>query len=414
MESKKAKKNKRRNQNNNNEESKKIKICLNMIVKNEEKVIQRCIDSVPFVDAICISDTGSSDNTVGIIEGTIKNKNVIGGVQHDKWVDFGANRTTALRYAESMIKNTPGIWYILFMDADDFIIGEDGNPNNLTLIKFDKAIMDKSKRAYTIEIRYADTTYDRIWMIKYDPKSLWKWVKPLHEVIIPVTGEVTVAETGKITSGYIHVTREGARSDDCMKYMKDAVTIEGNIKQRSLKNSKTPIDPRELFYLAQSYRDSGIPHLLKNAEKMYLERIKLVGFDEEVYMSYVEAGRCRQRRGKNDLKTLEYYMKAFDMRPHRLEAPYSISLWFRQHNMIKVAYNFCRPLVNIPYPANDLLFVDNNIHRWRFLEEVAICAYSCGDKTTCRSLCERLLSENDITLHSDNKSRIEQMLKLTK
>ena len=43
-------------------------LCLNMIVKNESKIITRLFDSVlPIIDCYCICDTGSTDNTVQII-----------------------------------------------------------------------------------------------------------------------------------------------------------------------------------------------------------------------------------------------------------------------------------------------------------------------------------------------------------
>ena len=45
------------------------KICLNMIVKNESRVIERLLRSVlPLIDTYCICDTGSTDNTVEIIK----------------------------------------------------------------------------------------------------------------------------------------------------------------------------------------------------------------------------------------------------------------------------------------------------------------------------------------------------------
>ena len=43
-------------------------ICLNMICKNESKIITRLFDSViPIIDCYCICDTGSSDNTKQIV-----------------------------------------------------------------------------------------------------------------------------------------------------------------------------------------------------------------------------------------------------------------------------------------------------------------------------------------------------------
>ena len=46
-----------------------ITISLCMIVKDEEKVLKRCLDSaVSFADEIIIVDTGSSDSTKKIAE----------------------------------------------------------------------------------------------------------------------------------------------------------------------------------------------------------------------------------------------------------------------------------------------------------------------------------------------------------
>ena len=44
------------------------KVCLNMIVKNESRIILRLLESVaPVIDAYCICDTGSTDNTVELL-----------------------------------------------------------------------------------------------------------------------------------------------------------------------------------------------------------------------------------------------------------------------------------------------------------------------------------------------------------
>ena len=46
-----------------------IKIVLNMIVKNESKIIVRLLQSVyKLIDAYCICDTGSTDDTIEVIE----------------------------------------------------------------------------------------------------------------------------------------------------------------------------------------------------------------------------------------------------------------------------------------------------------------------------------------------------------
>ena len=62
-------------------------ICLNMIVKNESKVIQRCLESVKgTIDYWVIVDTGSTDGTQQLIKECLKD---IPGELHERpWVDL--------------------------------------------------------------------------------------------------------------------------------------------------------------------------------------------------------------------------------------------------------------------------------------------------------------------------------------
>ncbi len=63
-----------------------------MIVKNESKIIERCIDSVlPYIDAISIVDTESIDNTIELIKNY--EKKIPTNVVINKWKNFGHNRS---------------------------------------------------------------------------------------------------------------------------------------------------------------------------------------------------------------------------------------------------------------------------------------------------------------------------------
>ena len=72
-----------------------ITISLCMIVKNEEKVLARCLDSIAdLMDEIIIVDTGSSDNTKEICR---KNKyNTINLIQN---LGIGGAVQTGYKYA---------------------------------------------------------------------------------------------------------------------------------------------------------------------------------------------------------------------------------------------------------------------------------------------------------------------------
>ena len=48
-----------------NQDEKPPTLCLNMIVKNESKIISRLFDSVSsIIDSYCICDTGYTDDTI--------------------------------------------------------------------------------------------------------------------------------------------------------------------------------------------------------------------------------------------------------------------------------------------------------------------------------------------------------------
>jgi glycosyltransferase involved in cell wall biosynthesis len=77
------------------------KLCLNMIVKNESKIIRRLLESVaPILDMYCICDTGSTDNTVKLIESFFKSKNIPGKVVHEPFQNFEYNRSCRLYFID--------------------------------------------------------------------------------------------------------------------------------------------------------------------------------------------------------------------------------------------------------------------------------------------------------------------------
>ena len=84
-----------------------------MIVKNEELVLGRCLDSVKkLVDEIVIVDTGSTDNTKNIA------KEYTDKIYDFIWIDdFSAARNY------SFSKGTKD--FILWLDADDIILEKD-------------------------------------------------------------------------------------------------------------------------------------------------------------------------------------------------------------------------------------------------------------------------------------------------
>ncbi len=85
-------------------------ITLAMIVKNEEKFLEDCLESVKeLVDEIVVVDTGSTDSTIEIAH------KYNAKIFNFKWIDdFSAARNES-------IKNSTGEW-ILYLDADERLI----------------------------------------------------------------------------------------------------------------------------------------------------------------------------------------------------------------------------------------------------------------------------------------------------
>ncbi|WP_333609009.1 glycosyltransferase [Arsukibacterium sp.] len=84
-------------------------LALVMIVKNEARSIQRCLDSIsPFVDSMLVLDTGSTDNTVALARACGAR------VEHFRWRnDFAAARNAALAFSNAD-------WNII-LDADEWL-----------------------------------------------------------------------------------------------------------------------------------------------------------------------------------------------------------------------------------------------------------------------------------------------------
>src|SRR6266480_5578030 len=88
-------------------------ICLNMIVKNESKIIQRALASVAhLLDYWVICDTGSTDDTVDCIRQFFADRGIAGELHSVEWRNFGYKRKLALQLARSKAD------YLLLMDAD--------------------------------------------------------------------------------------------------------------------------------------------------------------------------------------------------------------------------------------------------------------------------------------------------------
>lgn len=221
--------------------SEKQTVCLNMIVKDESPVIKRCLESTkPYIDYWVIVDTGSTDGTQAIIKEMLKD--IPGELYERPWVNFGHNRDEALQLAKGKAD------YLMFIDADEYLVPD-------LAFHFPKLTYD----VYLFRNYYEGISFTRFHLAKSHPSLRWEGV--IHEYL--VTPEQS---TFAILAGLSNFsTTEGARSRDPAKFLKDAMTLENELK-------KDPNNPRHVFYLAQSYRCFGNK---EEALKNYLRRAEM-------------------------------------------------------------------------------------------------------------------------------------------
>lgn len=340
------------------------KICLNMIVKNESKVIERCLNSVkPLIDYWVIVDTGSTDGTQEIIHECLKD--VPGELYESEWVNFSHNRNEALELAKSKGD------YLLFIDADDILTYA---PD------FKKPELDKD--GYAITIEYSGTTYSRTQLVRgwLD----WYWDGVVHEVL--VCAEPTSLET--LEGVKMVILGGGDRSNDPEKFLKDAKALEAALE-------KDPKNPRYTFYLAQSYRDAEKPEL---ALKWYQERVALGGWGQEVYWSLYQIARLQEMLGSTNEKITKGYLEAFKYRPSRAEPLYCLAEYYRKNEDYLLGYLIAKHGLHIPH-SSDPLFVESWVYDYGLLLEYSICAYWVGEYEESFEACIQLLANKKLPSH---------------
>lgn len=345
------------------------KICLNMIVKNESHIIEKTLDNLcQYIDFSywIISDTGSTDNTVELIEKFFANKGIPGEISYDKWENFAYNRNKALEKCSNKSD------YILFFDADDRIQGELKLPDTL------------NKDSYYFQLKGDDDsiTYLRTLLVKNNNNFYWRGV--LHEFIEhkePIT-------QGSVLGNYTVISgRLGNRNRDPQKkYLNDASVLE-----KAIYNRQDPdLLPRYMFYCANSYRDAG---LFEKAIEWYLKRIEAGGWIEEVTCAYKNLGKCYEELGKKQT-ALNYWLLGYDYNPNRAECLYNAVRLLRCDGKTRLGYQLGLIAKNMPYPKNDILFVEPDIYHYWIYYELSICACYVGDFKLGYECCEKILLTN--------------------
>jgi hypothetical protein len=111
------------------------------------------------------------------------------------------------------------------------------------------------------------------------------------------------------------------------------------------------------------------------------------------FFAWVRIGICRELLKKPLPEVVDAFMQAFEVKPNRCEPLYHLSCIYRAHGRPKNAFSVASQGLTIPYPQNEILFVDSANYQWGMLDEVATTAYHVGRFHMGLAACEKLLAE---------------------
>jgi glycosyltransferase involved in cell wall biosynthesis len=365
-------------------------IALAMIVKDEAHIIQRCLDSVkPLIDYVYIADTGSTDNTVGIVNKWMQRHSIPGKVVHHGWKNFASNRTRVLEE----VRELSHIDYTLLIDADEILEYDYG----VDLKEFKKHM---SHDLYRICCRYGSVEYMRDNLLRNKLPYYFKGV--LHEFLecaIPARNQA-------ILKGVYNVPiQDSSRNMDPNKIRKDAEKLEDVIKEEK--------DPymlaRYTFYLGQSYRDCDMP---KEAIRAYADRMKLGGWDQEKYVSLIQSAMLKEKLNYTAAEILNQLMEAREICPHRAEDLYRAAKYCYTHERPNMAISFIKQAMTIPHPVEGL-FLEDWLWQFGMKDALMVCEYQLGNNKESLRLAKELLDavpEKEKQRIKGNISYLEKVL----
>lgn len=353
------------------------RICLNMIVKNESRIIIRLLESViNLVDGYCICDTGSTDNTIELIENFFKSHNKTGKIVIEPFRDFGYNRSFALNAA---FENMQSMDYLLLMDADMILTG-----NFIQDIdNFKKGIVCDY---YHVCQGTPSYYYKNVRFVKNNGKFSYWGVT--HEYVNAPNGAVLGTFDNELI--FINDIGDGGAKSD--KFERDirllTKGLEGN-----------PNNDRYTFYLANSLKDAG--HTERSIE-MYKNRIQIGGWDQEVWYSYFNIGHCYMKLREPE-KAIATWLDGYEYYPRRLEGLYEIIKYYRENgkNALAYWYYIMASESNKKWGAsNDYLFIQKDVYDYKLDYEMTIIGYYQNHaQININNLCMNVLKCNYVEDH---------------
>lgn len=317
----------------------KISISLCMIVKNEDDVIGRCLNSVKSaIDEIIIIDTGSTDNTKNIA------KSLGANVYDFQWIDDFAK---ARNYSFSKATKD----YIMWLDADDVLPDEDLNKLIELKNNFDTSIDSVTMNYVLGQDEYGNITSQlrRNRLVKRS--NNFQWIGPVHEYL---------SVYGNIISGDINVYHKKIKSSG-----------DRNLKifeSRAQKGEE--FSPRDTFYFGNElYYNGRYDDAIKYYEKFITSKN---GWVEDNKTACSNIAECYAIKNDMDM-FIHYCLKTFQYDIPRADFCCKVAYYFLVNNQLDQAIFWYDLATKLPIDKSSLALVHESYSTWIPHIQLCVC-----------------------------------------
>ena len=349
-----------------------VHVALLIMVKNEEARLSATLDSViGTVDSIVAYDTGSTDDTIGILKRFAKNNNIPLRLKEGEFVDFSTSRNVSLSFADTF----SDIDFLLLLDCNDEIKGGEGLRKFCEEYKHNTDVTSYHVRQEWWTGITGSISFYTLRLLK--PRTGWRYTGVVHEYIRNIKGLPTYSvKVDQSTVIYQDRTKDDNKS--LKRFSKDKELL---LKEHEI----NPKDTRTIFYLAQTY---GCLHEHEDAFKYYYMRSKMEGFSEEVFFSLLRCGELLEKiKDRPWEDSMKFYIQALE-HSKRVEPAMRIAEHYKGCGEWILAYTFADLACNMKYPKDCVLFVNRHKYEYERWHLLGIIAYYAGFYTRGKVACE--------------------------
>jgi len=322
--------------------SRDIKICLSMVIENDEQNIAECLESVQdLVDCIAIYDVGSTDRTTSIIKEFLTKTKIPGNIYQHEGNELDNHQTLAMKLARAMIENYQ--WslketYILLIEPNMILKREADFHKNCLNNADSFFLLEKSNYffSYDVHLFLSELAWENHLIYPY-----WSSSKP-HKSL--KCNSLSLVKQPDLNQAIQRLRKTLAKQESSERY---------------------------LFNLAKAYQEINQYEM---AIEFYQQRLKTKGDPEECWFSKYMIGECFENLQKWD-KALYWYLESYHDFPDRSEPLAKIATHYRKLGQNDLAYIFAKFGSCIPLPNNQIHFTSSCFEPYQLDEELSIVSY---------------------------------------